>query len=178
MNAHKDGGGGGAATMRMEEWSALAPLTAQERDSISKLASALSQASTASLSNFDHLKDSKQPVPDAENDRTGDDKAESRIEDLLPSHGTGSGGPPSSATHAAKAIEALTELHRILDKDILDQHLLRANINLSELRAGVRLVEETAEGLRARQQDSALSTRPGASLANTAQARTPTQTAR
>ncbi|CAD6944177.1 unnamed protein product [Tilletia caries] len=153
--------------MRMEQWAALAPLTTQERDSVSGLASALSEANAAFFSHASHSLESQ-----------GDDVAQQkqqqsavlptstspgqRATQAQPSPGPSSAilstnddakptkAPQESTTalqaSQAEAIEALSKFQRTLDEEVLNEHVLRANVNLAELRAGARSVENEPIG--------------------------------
>ncbi|KAL9938858.1 hypothetical protein V8E36_002577 [Tilletia maclaganii] len=184
-----------STTIRMEQWAELAPLTSQERDSVSRLAGALSEAAAASLVYRPSLPSSSAadptasavpstpalppPPPPAASSSSSlgpestSASAAAPAGTLLPSSSPSPTPTPATQPHLpdftswlhpmpttstttqgrslqasqTAAIEALHALLRSLEGQILDEHLVRANVNVAELRAGVRSVEETLEEL-------------------------------
>ncbi|KAE8220024.1 hypothetical protein CF319_g6394 [Tilletia indica] len=155
-----------STAIRMEQWAALAPLTAQERESVSKLATALSEASAASFSQASRVFEEQGSRFTTATGRGRDDtgpnlEGSSMVDQGKPPQAlppdvttTSSTGPkppqPASSTKAeptppppsqTAAITALSDFQRTLDEQVLNEHVLRANVNLAELRAGVRSIE-------------------------------------
>ncbi|KAE8212580.1 hypothetical protein CF327_g3799 [Tilletia walkeri] len=151
----------------MEQWAALAPLTAQERESVSKLATALSEASAASFSQASRVFEEQQGQGSRFSIATGREDTGPTLEgssmveqgklpqallpDLTTTASTGPQQPASTTSTKAEptppppsqtaAITALSDFQRTLDEQVLNEHVLRANVNLAELRAGVRSIE-------------------------------------
>ncbi|KAE8225230.1 hypothetical protein CF326_g7903 [Tilletia indica] len=161
-----------STAIRMEQWAALAPLTAQERESVSKLATALSEASAASFSQASRVFEEQQgqgqgsrfttatatgredtgPTLEGSSMLDQGKPPQALLPDLTTTSSTGPPQPqPASSTTKAEptppppsqtaAITALSDFQRTLDEQVLNEHVLRANVNLAELRAGVRSIE-------------------------------------